>query len=321
MNRRVVVTGLGAITPLGNNVKTFWDNLVAGKCGIGPITHFDTTDFKVKLAAEVRDFDPRQYMDKMDAQHADLYAQFAMGAACQAMEDSGVEGTVEPERMGVYVGTGIGGIGTFMEEHTKLLEKGPRRISPHFIPMMIANMAPGIIAIRFHCKNAALPAVTACASGSNAIGEALRAIRHGYADVMIAGGSEATVNEIALLKRLQPRASRPPSAKNRHWMTSTDASVSSAGAPPSMAASRMPPPMWPEEPVPGMVKLIIWAANANAPVTAMTGIFRSPRPSLPTRTAETASAAALTAYIAPPTAGETRASAMCMTIPPLIRLL
>jgi len=198
MNRRVVVTGLGAITPLGNNVKTFWDNLVAGKCGIGPITHFDTTDFKVKLAAEVRDFDPRQYMDKMDAQHADLYAQFAMGAACQAMEDSGVEGTVEPERMGVYVGTGIGGIGTFMEEHTKLLEKGPRRISPHFIPMMIANMAPGIIAIRFHCKNAALPAVTACASGSNAIGEALRAIRHGYADVMIAGGSEATVNEIAL---------------------------------------------------------------------------------------------------------------------------
>jgi len=195
---RVVVTGLGTVTPLGNDVASFWENLKKGVCGIGPITKFDTADFKVKLAAEVRDFDPHRYMDKMEVQHSDLYAQFAMAAACQAMEDSGVEGTVAPERMGVYMGTGIGGIGTFMEEHTKLLEKGPRRVSPFFIPMMIANMAPGMIAIRYGCKNAALPAVTACASGTNALGEALRAIRHGYADVMIAGGAEATVNEIAL---------------------------------------------------------------------------------------------------------------------------
>jgi 3-oxoacyl-[acyl-carrier-protein] synthase II len=139
-----------------------------------------------------------RYMEKLDVMHSDLYTQFAMAAVCQAVEDSGVIGTAEPERVGVYLGTGIGGIGTFMEEHTKLMEKGPRRVSPYFIPMMIANMAPGMVAIRFNCKNAALPAVTACASGSNAIGEALRAIRHGYADVMITGGAEATVNQIAL---------------------------------------------------------------------------------------------------------------------------
>lgn len=189
---------MGLISPVGNDVPTAWENLKAGKCGIGEITKFDTEAFKVKIAAEVRAFDPLQYMDKLDAQHSDPYTHMAMAAVCQAVEDSGVIGTVEPERIGVYLGTGIGGIGTFMDEHKKLLEKGPRRVSPFFIPMMIANMAPGMVAIRFNCKNAALPAVTACASGSNAIGEALRAIRHGYADVMISGGAEATVNEIAL---------------------------------------------------------------------------------------------------------------------------
>ena len=193
---RVVVTGLGAITPIGNNVADFWDNLLKGTCGIKDITKFDTTDYKVKLAAEVRDFDPLQYMDKTELRHTDPYAQYAMAAACQAMEDSGVAGTVAPERMGVYMGSGIGGMDTFMNEHTALLEKGPRRVSPYFIPMMIANIASGMIAIRFDCKGAAMPAVTACASGTNAIGEALRMIRHGYADVMIAGGSEATVNQI-----------------------------------------------------------------------------------------------------------------------------
>lgn len=189
---------MGLISPVGNDVPTAWENLKAGKCGIGEITKFDTEAFKVKIAAEVRAFDPLQYMDKLDAQHSDPYTHMAMAAVCQAVEDSGVIGTVEPERIGVYLGTGIGGIGTFMDEYKKLLEKGPRRVSPFFIPMMIANMAPGMVAIRFNCKNAALPAVTACASGSNAIGEALRAIRHGYADVMISGGAEATVNEIAL---------------------------------------------------------------------------------------------------------------------------
>ncbi|MBQ1352202.1 MAG: beta-ketoacyl-ACP synthase II [Oscillospiraceae bacterium] len=194
---RVVVTGLGVVSPVGNDVPAFWSNLKAGVCGIDAITKFDTEQYKVKVAGEVRDFDPRQYMSKLDVLHSDLYTQFAMAAACQAMEDSGVLGTVAPERIGVYMGTGIGGIATFMAEHQKLLEKGPRRISPYFIPMMIANMAAGMIAMRFQCKGAALPAVSACASGSNAIGEAMRVIRHGYADVMIAGGAEATVNALS----------------------------------------------------------------------------------------------------------------------------
>ena len=195
--RRVAITGMGAITPLGNTVDALWSELLSGTCGIAPITKFDTENFKVKVAAEVRNFDPSQWMDKGDVMHSDIYTQFAIAAACQAMDDSGISGTVDPDRFGVYIGTGIGGIATFMTEHQKLLEKGPRRVSPFFIPMMIANMASGMAAMRFGCKGPAIPAVTACASGSNAIGEAMRLIRHGYCDAMIAGGSEATVNELA----------------------------------------------------------------------------------------------------------------------------
>ena len=193
----IAVTGLGVISPVGNNVETFWNSLIAGKCGIGPITKFDATDYKVKVAAEVRDFEPKDYMEKLDVMHSDIYTQFAMAAAVQAMEDSGIAGTVDGERFGVYIGTGIGGIATFMAEHQKLLEKGPRRVSPYFIPSMIANMASSMIAMRYGCKGPALPMVTACASGSNAIGEAMRLIRHGYTDAMIAGGAEATVNALA----------------------------------------------------------------------------------------------------------------------------
>ena len=195
--KRIAVTGLGVISPVGNNVETFWNSLIAGKCGIGPITKFDATDYKVKVAAEVRDFEPKDYMEKLDVMHSDIYTQFAMAAAVQAMEDSGIAGTVDGERFGVYIGTGIGGIATFMAEHQKLLEKGPRRVSPYFIPSMIANMASSMIAMRYGCKGPALPMVTACASGSNAIGEAMRLIRHGYTDAMIAGGAEATVNALA----------------------------------------------------------------------------------------------------------------------------
>ncbi len=195
--KRVVVTGMGVVSPLGNDVASFWENIKAGKCGIGPITKFDAADFKVKVAAEVRDFDPRTYMEKPEVMRSDICTQFALGAAVQAMEDSKLAGTVAPERIGVYFGTGIGGIATFMAEHQKLLEKGPRRVSPYFIPMMIANMVPGTISIRYQCKGPSMPAVTACASGSNAIGEAMRMIRHGYADAMIAGGAEATVNPLA----------------------------------------------------------------------------------------------------------------------------
>ena len=195
--RRVVVTGMGCVTPLGNDLPTTWRNLVDGKNGIGPITKFDTTDFKAKLAAEVRDFDPKLYMEKPQILHSDLYAQLAMAAAVQAMEDSSIAGTVPGERMGVYIGTGIGGIQTFEAEHSKLLNKGPRRVSAYFIPMMIANIASSMIAIRYGCMGPAMPAVTACASGSNAIGEALRVVRHGYADAMICGGAEATVTPLA----------------------------------------------------------------------------------------------------------------------------
>ena len=195
--KRVAVTGLGVISPVGNDVPTFWNALCSGTCGIGPITKFDATDYPVKLAAEVRDFDPKQYMEKLDILHSDVYTHFAMAAACQDLADSGIAGTLDAERVGVYIGSGIGGIATFMTEHSKLLNRGPRRVSPYFIPMMIPNMASSMIAMRYHFHGPAMPMVTACASGTNAIGEALRLIRHGYADAMVAGGAEATVNALA----------------------------------------------------------------------------------------------------------------------------
>lgn len=197
-NRRVVVTGLGAITPVGNDATSTWESLKNGKNGIGAITLFDTEKFKAKLAAEVRGFDPKEYLEVNDVLRTDRYAQFAVAAAQQAVDESGVEGTVEPERFAVFFGTGIGGIGTFEKEHTKLMERGPRRVSPLFVPMMIANMAAGMIAIRHDCRGTAMPAVTACASGSNAIGEAMRMIRHGYADAVITGGAEASINASAV---------------------------------------------------------------------------------------------------------------------------
>ena len=173
----------------------YFTDLKAGVHGIGPITLFDTTDYKTKIAAEVKNFDPRAYMDKTDVLRSDAYAQYGVAAACQAVEESGVIGTLPPERVAVYFGSGIGGIRTFHEEHNKLLARGPKRISPYFIPMLIGNMAAGMIAIRFNCRGAALPVVTACATGTNAIGEAMRAIRHGYADAVITGGSEAAISE------------------------------------------------------------------------------------------------------------------------------
>ena len=196
--RRVVVTGIGAVTPVGNDAKETWANLKAGKNGIAPISLFDTEKFKAKLAGEVRGFDPLQYMDVNDTLRTDRYAQFALAAAQQAVAESAIEGAVDPTRFAVYFGTGIGGIGTFELEHTKLMERGPRRVSSLFIPMMIANMASGMIAIRHNCQGPAIPAVTACASGSNALGESMRLIRHGYADAVITGGAEASITPIAV---------------------------------------------------------------------------------------------------------------------------
>ena len=196
--RRVVVTGLGAITPVGNNVAETWEALKAGKNGIAPITLFDTTDYKAKLGAEVKDFNPLNYMDKSDTLRTDRYTQFALVSADQAMADSGISGQIAPDRLGVYMGVGIGGITTFETEHLKLLEKGPRKVSSLFIPMMIPNMAAGMIAVKYDCRGSVMPAVTACASGSNAIGEAMRLIRHGYADAVITGGAEAAICPVAI---------------------------------------------------------------------------------------------------------------------------
>ena len=198
MNRRVVVTGIGAVTPVGNDVDTMWTNLINGVHGIGQITRFDTSEYAVHIGAEVKDYDPLLYMSKAEVRKADLNVKFAMGAAVQAVEDSGIEGHFDPDRTGVYVGSGIGGIGTFEDTYERLMTKGPRFVSPYFIPMMIPNMAAGTIAIKYGMRGPALPAVSACASGSNAIGEALRAIRHGYLDVMITGGTEATITKSSL---------------------------------------------------------------------------------------------------------------------------
>jgi 3-oxoacyl-[acyl-carrier-protein] synthase II len=195
---RVVVTGLGAISPVGNDIQTMWDNLIAGRHGIGPITKFDTADFKTKLAAEVKAFDPLLFMDKNDARRSDLYTQFAMAAAAQAVGDSGIVGAVAPERLAVYFSSGIGGIITLTEEHSKLLGGGPRKVSPLFVPMMIANIAAGNIAIKYQAKGSCKCIVTACATSSDSLGEAFRAIKHGYADAVITGGSEAAVMPLAV---------------------------------------------------------------------------------------------------------------------------
>ena len=195
---RVVITGLGVISPLGNTVSEFWNHLIEGKCGIDFITKFDTTDFKVKIAAEVKDFDPRDCMDKSEVRKTDLFAQYAVAAATQAMNDSGISGTVEPERLGVYVGSGTGGMNTFVTECEKFLAGGAKKVSPFFVPMMISNMASGNIAIKFDAQGPCLPVVTACATSTHSVGEAFRAIKHGYADAIIAGGTEATINPLSI---------------------------------------------------------------------------------------------------------------------------
>ncbi len=196
---RVAITGLGAISPIGCNIDTVFESLKNGVCGVGKITRFDPSDTKISVAAEVKEFDPERHgISRGDARRMDLFTQYAMAAAIEAVSDSGIEGKIDSERFGVYVGSGIGGIATMMAECDKLDKRGPSRISPLFVPMMISNIAAGNIAIRFGCKGPSLPVVTACATSTNTIGEAYRAIRHGYADAIIAGGSEAAINPLAL---------------------------------------------------------------------------------------------------------------------------
>ena len=197
--RRVVVTGMGAITPIGLSAGETWQAMKEGKNGIDRITRFDLTDFKATLAAEVKGFDPAAFdMPKGVSRKMDLFTQYAVAAAEQAIADSGIDGNIAPERYGVYLGSGIGGITTLMTEHSKLLEGGVKKISPFFVPMMIVNMASGTVAMRHKCEGPSLPVVTACATSTNAIGEAYRAIKHGYADAIVAGGSEAAVNPLSV---------------------------------------------------------------------------------------------------------------------------
>ena len=225
MSRRVVVTGLGAVTPIGNDVASYWDGLKNGKNGIGPVTRFDTADLKAKLAAEVKDFDPKQYLDAKTVRQTDRYQQYALAAAMQAVTDSGIKEQIEPERFGVYFGTGIGGFDTFVNEHNTYLNRGASRVSPFFITKMIANMAAGMIAIHMQAKGPCIEVTTACATGTNAIGEAMRAIRHGYADAIIAGGVDAALHPLsmagfincqALTESTDPDAASIPFDKRRN---------------------------------------------------------------------------------------------------------
>ena len=198
---KVYITGVGCITPLGNNVETLWDNIKNGACGIDFIKKIDATNLPVKIAAEVKDFNPEEYgIDKTMIRHNDLYALYALSAAAQAMKDSGLKvgEDVDPRRLGVAVGSGIGGIQTFQREHTNMMQYGLRRISPLFIPEMISNIAGGNIAITYNAQGPNLPVVTACATGTHSVGEAYRLIHEGRADVVITGGAEAAVCEMAI---------------------------------------------------------------------------------------------------------------------------
>ena len=198
-NRRVVVTGMGAITPIGNSVEEFWNGIKEGKTGFGPITYFDTADYRCKLAAEVKDFDPAQYMDKKSARRMEQFCQFAVAAAGQAISDAGLDMEQEdPYMVGCSVGSGIGSLQAMEREYDRLKEKGPGRVGPMLVPLMISNMAAGNVSVAYGLKGKSLNVVTACATGTHSIGEAYRTIQYGDADVMIAGGTESSITPIGI---------------------------------------------------------------------------------------------------------------------------
>lgn len=220
MKRRVAVTGLGLVTPLGNTVDTTWEAMIAGRSGAGPITRFDPTALPVKFACEVKDFDAGLYLDKKEIRRFDLFTQFAMGAAVQAMKDSCLEqgwSQVDPRRVGVIVGSGTGGLATFEENMRAYIEKGPSRVSPFFVPMFMANVAAAAVSMRYGAKGPNYCTVSACASSAHGLGDAFRLIQHGEADVMIAGGSEAAITPVAIasfanMKALSERNDDPATA-------------------------------------------------------------------------------------------------------------
>lgn len=222
--RRVVATGMGAITPVGNDIDTMWANMLAGVNGVEKITSFDTSDLKVHLAGTVKNFEPEKYIEKRELRKLDIYCQYAIAAAQQAVDDSGILGNINEERFGVYIGAGIGGLHSFVNNVTALNEGGPRKVSPFFIPMMIGNIATGNVAIRFKAKGVSLSVMSACATGTHSIGEAFHAIKDGYADAIIAGGTEAVIapltiagfqNMKALSTNEDPETASRPFDKNR----------------------------------------------------------------------------------------------------------
>lgn len=225
MTKRVVITGLGAVTPVGNDVEAFWNNIKNGIPGIDFIKAFDTENFKVKLAAEVKEFDPTKYIEKKEVKRMEKFCQFAVASATQAVEDAKLDiENIDKNRFGVIVGSGIGGIGTIEKEQTNLLAKGPNKVHPLFIPIIISNMAAGNIAIRFGARGISTTVVTACATGTNCVGEAFHAIKNNLADVMIAGGAEASITPLsvagftsltALSKSTDPKRASIPFDKER----------------------------------------------------------------------------------------------------------
>lgn len=225
MSRRVVVTGMGAITPIGNSVEEFWKGIVNGQIGFGEITQFDTTDYKCHLAAEVKNFDAKNYMDFRSAKRMELFCQYAVAAAKEALEDAALDMEKEdPYLVGCAISSGVGSLQAIEKEHQKLLEKGPAKVNPLLVPMMISNMAAGNVSIQFGLKGKSINVVTACASGTNSIGEAFRTIQYGDADVMVAGGTEGSVTPIgiagftsltALSTETDPAKASLPFDKNR----------------------------------------------------------------------------------------------------------
>ncbi|HEY6219165.1 MAG TPA: beta-ketoacyl-ACP synthase II [Gemmatimonadaceae bacterium] len=236
MKRRVVVTGMGAITPVGNDVATTWRSILDGRSGAAPITKFDTANFPVTFACEVKGFDASLYMDRKEAKRADWYTQYAVAAAVQAMKDAGLDETNmgDPDRIGVIVGSGIGGLKSFEEQHDVYRERGQSKISPFFIPMFIADIAAGIVSMRFNAKGPNYATVSACATSAHAIGDAYRTIQYGDADIMITGGSEATVTPMAIggfanMKALSERNESPATA-SRPFDATRDGFVMGEGA-------------------------------------------------------------------------------------------
>lgn len=236
MKQRVVVTGMGVMTSIGKDIETFWNSLMTGKSGVSHVEAFDVSDYPTQIAASIKDFNPEDYMDRKEARKMDRFVQFAVAAGTKALEDSGIKigENAEAERVGVSIGSGIGGLGTWEDQHNVLLEKGPKRVSPFFIPMMIANMASGQMSINLGAKGPNTTQVTACATGSHSIGDSFRLIQRGDADVMVCGGAEATIRPTGMagfcaMRAMSTRNDEPAKA-SRPFDTGRDGFVMGEGA-------------------------------------------------------------------------------------------